>query len=269
MVMNDNRVCGLSDTHAHLSFLLKNESGGESILEEIARADFNFILDIGTNAGDLAERIGLLSKYSNVRFAAGIWPHKEDIARVSERIALLEEQIAAAPSGLLAAIGECGYDRREHPKVSAGETELFEMQLGLARRYKLPIVIHSREAPEETIATVRGYPQVKCIIHCFSYGPREAELFLELGCYISFAGNLTFKNAQNLRDAIVVVPKERLLLETDCPFLAPVPSRGKMCRPEMIIETYRCAAKLRNIPLDELTLTIAENVKTLFNYGTP
>jgi TatD DNase family protein len=265
MIAHNDTVRGISDTHAHLSFFSEDESELASLLDEIAKAQFNFILDIGTYADDLGKRISLLKKYNNVRFAAGIWPHKADIAAPREKIILLEEQIAAAPAGLLVAIGECGYDRRENPETNAGETELLEMQLELGRRYKLPVIIHSREAPLDTINTLRGFPDVKRLIHCFSYGPREAEIFLTMGCYISFAGNITFKNAQNLRDAIIVVPHERLLLETDCPFLAPVPHRGKMCRPEMIIETYQCAAKLLDIDLGEVKNIVAKNAEALFN----
>jgi TatD DNase family protein len=263
MTTHDNIVRALSDTHAHLSFLAETESSLSPLLEKII--SYNFILDIGTYSDDLNKRIGLLKKYSNIRFAAGIWPHKADIAEPRKKIAVLEAQIAAAPPGLLAAIGECGYDRRENPRTNTGETELLEMQLELGRRYKLPVIIHSREAPEDTIDTLRNFPDVKRLIHCFSYSPREAEIFLDMGCYISFAGNLTFKNAQNLRDTIITVPREKLLLETDCPFLAPVPNRGKTCLPEMIIETYQCAAQLLNISFDELKAIIAENVKALFN----
>jgi TatD DNase family protein len=265
MTAHNNLLHGLSDTHAHLSFFSEDETQLNAILEELSAASFNFILDIGTGASDLGARIGLLRKYDNVRFAAGIWPHKADIAAPHERVALLEEQIRAAPEGLVVAIGECGYDRRENPSLTAGETELLEMQLDLARREMLPIIIHSREAPEDTISSLRAYPDVNLVIHCFSYSPHEAGIFLELGCYISFAGNLTFKNAQNLRDALVIVPEERLLLETDAPFLAPVPWRGKMCRPEMIVETYTLAAQLRNISLDELKNIVAKNAKALFN----
>jgi TatD DNase family protein len=199
-----------------------------------------------------------------LRFAGGIWPHKEAVAAVKDTIAILEGELNASPAGLIAAIGECGYDRLENPDSTDGETELLEAQLEIARQRNLPIIIHSRERPSQTIDTLRRFPDVRGIIHCFSYTKDEAKTFIDMGYYISFAGNLTFKNAQNLREAIGVVPRDRLLLETDAPFLAPVPYRGKPCRPQMIIETYKCAAGVLNIDTEELKEIVANNAAELF-----
>jgi TatD DNase family protein len=259
--MTDHLLKGLTDTHAHLMMLSEIDDENAAWVEKLAESEFGFILDIGTEPADLGKRIEKFKHLPNVRFAGGIWPHKEAVEAPQKKAALLESQLNAAPRGLLAASGECGYDRRENPSAPAGETELLECQLELARRFKLPIIIHSREAPRETIETLSRFPDVRAVIHCFSYGTDEAKKLLNLGCYISFAGNLTYKNAANLREAIAIVPSERLLLETDCPFLAPTPFRGKTCRPEMIAETYKTAAALRNIDMEELKTTVAENAK--------
>jgi TatD DNase family protein len=256
----------LTDTHAHLGYIYKDAASGDVAPAELS--DFGFILDIGTDPGDLGQRISLFNKWNTdsftLRFSGGIWPYKEAAAAVQEKIAILEAQLEAAPDGALAAIGECGYDRRENPDSTDGETALLEAQLDLARRYNLPIIIHSRERPAETAQTLARAPEVRGIIHCFSYTKDEAKTFLDMGYYISFAGNLTFKNAQNLRDAISIVPHDRLLLETDAPFVAPVPHRGKPCRSDMSIETYKCAAGILNIDIEELKGIVANNASRVF-----
>jgi TatD DNase family protein len=162
------------------------------------------------------------------------------------------------------AIGECGFDRRENPEPSVAEQDLLGAQLDLARHRQLPVIIHSREAAEETIDTLAAYPGINGVIHCFSYTAQETRVFLDMGFYISFAGNLTFKNAQNLRDALQSVPLNRLLLETDSPYLAPTPYRGKSAHPGMIIETYRCAAELLKIDIEILKENLKQNAARLF-----
>jgi TatD DNase family protein len=184
----------------------------------------------------------------------------------------LEAHIAAAPAGLVAAVGECGLDHHQElpPGTEldkAGETELLEMLLDLAGRLKLPIIIHSRDAPEETAAVLARRPEVPGVIHCFSYGKDEARKFLDLGYYISFAGNVTYKNASRLREALLFVPRDRLLLETDSPFLAPAPHRGKPANPGMVVENYILAAELCGIGLIALGERIAENAESLFRFA--
>jgi TatD DNase family protein len=244
----------LTDTHAHLSRL---ENG---VVDDLFNAGFGIVLDIGTAANDLADRVKLLGHFKNVYFAAGIWPYAASCKNRESEIAILEKQIEGAS---LSAIGECGFDRRENPSAPHEETELFEMQLDIAKRHSLPIIIHSRDAPLETIETLEKFKTVRGIIHCFSYSAVEAKKFLDMGYYISFAGNLTYKNAHNLKDAITYIPKDRLLLETDSPFLSPVPHRGKPCNPAMIIETYKTASELTGINLEELINIIAQNTKNI------
>jgi TatD DNase family protein len=128
----------------------------------------------------------------------------------------------------------------------------------------LPVIIHSRDAPEETVEILGRYADVHGVIHCFSYTQAEAKIFLDMGYFISFAGNLTYKNAGVLRDACRAVPVSRLLLETDCPYLAPVPFRGKPADPGMVEENYKLAAELRETNVVTLAEQITANVKELF-----
>ncbi|MDR2739105.1 MAG: TatD family hydrolase [Treponema sp.] len=272
----------LIDTHAHLSMLDEfyvrfstqqrtpgEFPGTEALINGLFTEGFGGILDIGTQAGDLPGRIAAFSRFERVRFSAGLWPDPKNIAGRRELVAQLEAHIAAVPAGLVVAVGECGLDHhQELPSGTAldkaGETELLEMLLDLAGRLRLPIIIHSRDAPEETAAVLARHSEVHGVIHCFSYGKEEVRKFLDLGYYISFAGNVTYKNASNLREALLFVPQDRLLLETDSPFLAPVPHRGKPANPGMVVENYVLAAELCGIGLMALGERIAENAESLF-----
>jgi TatD DNase family protein len=230
------------------------------------------IIDISLNPGDLPARVNAFSRFPRVRFASGLWPHALSIERRNELVPALEKDISSAPPGLVCAVGEFGLDHHwngdDHdgggsPDL-AGERELMEMQLDLARRLNLPVVIHSRDAPEETAKILSRFTGIRGVIHCFSYTQAEAKTFLDMGYFISFAGNLTYKNAGALRDACKAVPGDRLLLETDCPYLAPVPFRGKPADPGMVEENYKLAAELRGTSVEALAGQIAANVKELF-----
>ncbi|MFP3090520.1 TatD family hydrolase [Treponema sp. TIM-1] len=261
-------IAGLIDTHAHLSLLSDRGISPEKRLEELFSGGFGGIIDIGTAAHDLADRVAAFSRFDRIRFAAGIWPYPEAIAGRRELTAVLEQQIQKAPAGLLAAVGECGLDRHWNQAEAgadiAGEGELLEAQLDLAKQYRLPIIIHSRDAAEETAAILARYPEVRGVIHCFSYGTPQARLFLDRGYYLSFAGNLTYKHTGPLREALQFVPEDRLLLETDSPFLAPVPYRGSPADPAMVGAGYRLAAELRGISLEKLKALTAQNTFALF-----
>ncbi|MCL1928371.1 MAG: TatD family hydrolase [Treponema sp.] len=170
----------------------------------------------------------------------------------------------------ICALGEFGLDHNwngEGKKGTTdleGERELMEMQMALAQELNLPVIIHSRDAAEETAEILNRYPQVRGVVHCFSYGSEVAKTFLDMGYYISFAGNLTYKNARNIQDACKLVPDDRLILETDCPYLAPVPYRGKPAHPGMVEEVYKKAAELRLVNIYKMAKQIQLNIKTLF-----
>ncbi|MDR2313202.1 MAG: TatD family hydrolase [Spirochaetaceae bacterium] len=258
-----------TDTHAHLSLLDKRKLDSHALLEGLFKSGFGTIIDVSLESGDLDTRIAAFSRYPAVRFASGLWPHEQVIRDRRRLVSALEGEINAAPRGMVCALGEFGLDHYsrgegEEKKDPAGERELMEMQLALAQKLKLPVIIHSREAPRETAEILAAYPAVRGVIHCFSYGPEEAGAFLDLGYYISFAGNLTYKNAETIRGSCAMVPPDRLLLETDCPFLAPVPCRGKPAHPGMVEEVYKLAAELRHTDVHALAEQIAENTRALF-----
>ncbi|MDR2072285.1 MAG: TatD family hydrolase [Spirochaetaceae bacterium] len=261
-----------TDTHAHLSLLDTRGLDSHALLGGLFKSGFGTIIDVSLESGDLAARIGAFSRYPAVRFASGLWPHEQVIRDRYRLVPILEGEINAAPPGMVCALGEFGLDHHrtgeQEQEDPTGERELMEMQLDLAQRLSLPVIIHSRDAPRETAGILAAYPAVRGLIHCFSYGPAEAGAFLDLGYYISFAGNLTYKNASHIRESCAMVPRDRLLLETDCPFLAPVPCRGKPAHPGMVEEVYKLAAELRHTDIHTLAEQIAGNTGTLFGLRT-
>ena len=266
------------DTHAHLSGLLQRNIDTHEAIENFFLSGFTGIIDISLKPGDLRFRIKEFSRYNGIRFASGLWPWPESIANRKKMLGELENDLLASirettdseGNASICALGEFGLDRNwngEGKTGSAdllGECELMEAQMDMAQRLKLPVIIHSRDAAGETAEILAGYPLVCGVVHCFSYGPEEAKKFLDLGYFISFAGNITYKNAQHIQEACRFVPGDRLLLETDCPYLAPVPHRGKPSHPGMVEEVYKKAAELRGITLETLAEQIMENVKGLF-----
>jgi TatD DNase family protein len=270
----------LIDTHAHLALLEKRGLDPHKTLEEAFAAGLAGLIDISLEPGDLPGRVREFSRHSRVRFASGLWPHAASIAGRRELVPALEREIRSVLSGggpagspvagepLVCALGEFGldhhYDGGDGGPDLAGERELMEAQLDLAEKLGLPVIIHSRDAPGETAEILAAHGGARGVVHCFSYGPEEARTFLDLGYFISFAGNLTYKNAPNIREACRIVPPDRLLLETDCPYLAPAPFRGKPAHPGMVAENYKLAAELRGEPPEEMGARIAKNVEALF-----
>ncbi|AEJ19786.1 TatD family hydrolase [Gracilinema caldarium] len=262
------------DSHAHLSMLPKTPEAVQTYIDEWNTAGLAWIIDVGTQAEDLELRIASITQAFGTQdetklvYSAGIWPSAEAIQHRHRYIDKLTTQIQRCPRGLLVAIGECGIDRYwNHPEKGAdiqGEQELLAAHLELAQIYSLPVIIHSRDAARETLDVLKAFPRVQGVIHCFSYGKTEMKAFIKQGWYISFAGNVTYKNAQSLREALQEVPLDRMLLETDSPYLAPVPHRGKTNNPAMVVHQYEVAARIKNLPLEELAQQIKSNFTSLF-----
>ena len=275
-----------TDSHAHLSSVAEELGLGalESLLadyaEDASRAEGDgritpLLLDPGTEPGDLRSRLALLGGAAGLppflRLAAGVWPSPGNLACPAESLGALAEAIDEARGrGLeVAAIGEGGLDYHYEDGRRGGlvrsQAELFEGQLSLAGSLGRPMIVHSREAFADTLALVASRRSSSpIIIHCFGYGPEEARAFLDLGCFLSFAGNVTYKKSDALRDACVLVPDDRLLLETDAPYMNPMPRRGKPSSPRDVARTYAFAAELRGVALADLAETVSRNARTLF-----
>ncbi|MGI5172602.1 TatD family hydrolase [Treponema sp. OMZ 840] len=272
-----------TDTHCHLTYLAGRGIDAASVIRELADKKVPFVLDSGTRSNDLKERIDFVNGItasvqdsslkeraaSMLRFGAGIWPDKDAIADRFLHMDVLREQIELCDEKRLCAIGECGFDRHWNTDDAdeEGERELFDMQLELARELELPLIVHSRDAFEQTLAGIKNAGEKKGVLHCYSYGAEEARAFLDEGWYISLSGSVTYAKKTQISETeklVRFIPADRLLLETDAPYLAPVPFRGKPNTPLLIEHTYRFVANIRGLSTEELAAAVLQNARRLF-----
>ncbi len=271
----------LTDTHCHLAMMQQRDIALADFFKEYYNKEEKgaFIVDIGTEVDDFFERIKIkeiaeeaVGTSSFLYFTAGIWPSKQDVDNCRQVCADLEEIIKKYAHNDICALGECGFDRRENPPESgsqhlAAEEELFAAQVEMAKKYDLPLIVHSRDAFEETYGVLKNGNHNKVVIHCYSYDKKAAKAFLDLGCYISFSGTITFgkKEAKERNiELLNYVPKDLLLVETDAPYLAPMPFRGKTNTPLLIKHTYEFIAESLQMPVDLLAKLVNENGRSFF-----
>jgi TatD DNase family protein len=203
--------------------------------------------------------------YENgILYSLGIHPSSpaED-KKLSNLAGLVDQEMSGKYSSLLLGIGECGLDyyRMHQPKEM--QINSFETQIDIAKKHKLPLIIHSRDAMEDTLEILKKKNYGYGIMHCFAGDSTAARRVLDMGFMISFAGNVTYKSAVELHDAAAYVPLDRILLETDSPFLSPVPMRGKQNLPENIKHTYKFIASHKKVLLSKLEDSITENFSSL------
>jgi len=223
-----------------------------------------FLVDIGVEPGDFRGRFELSGERPFLRYALGVWPGHPWVEDPAAALRGLEESLEAAGKRA-SAVGECGLDYHYERDSAAAQRVLFEGQIEIAKRRSLPLIVHSRDAFSDTLAVLGSAGALPpTIIHCFGYGAAEAEAFLALGCAISFAGNITFKKSEGLNAALLLVPAEKLLLETDSPYMNPTPRRGKPSTSADIERTYAYVAEARKTDPAELELTVSNNVQALF-----
>ena len=326
-----------SDTHCHFDRM--NERGVDfaSLILGLAKANFRFVMDIGTRPGDLGKRLKIIragaeaAAAQNGGQAAGafapdsaglppflhlscaLWPDPKTIAARGECLKLLEKDIAAAIAlakeraaagngeggvarPVIVALGECGIDRYWNGDAAveriaqkkaeqgggdvalddstgtpdtAGEEELFAAQIALAQKHGLPFIVHSRDAFDVSFSIIKSCGYFRGVIHCFSYGIKEAEKFLDLGFYLSFPGNITFSKKADVRERtaklLSYVPRDRFLLETDAPYLTPVPERGTVNTPLKVEYVYKAAAAFLGTSEEALCNLVYANALEAFS----
>ncbi|HEV2764962.1 MAG TPA: TatD family hydrolase [Pyrinomonadaceae bacterium] len=259
------------DSHAHIDGE-EFDADRDAVVARARAAGVRAILNVGTgdpHSGDLERAVALAERFEDVWAAVGVHPHD---ARLFDDAAAERLRSLVRRSPRVVAWGEIGLDYHYDNSPREAQREVFARQLRMAREANLPVVIHSREADEDTARILRdvwaGAPRGG-VMHCFGGGPALAEAALEMGLLISFAGNVTFKKAEPLREVARVVPLERLLVETDCPFLAPVPFRGRRNEPAHVVETARFLASLRGLEASELGRATTENFLRLFDLTLP
>jgi TatD DNase family protein len=244
------------DTHCHLDNE-QFESDREAVIERARQSGVERMMAIGTGDGppDLQTAVRLADSYPFVYATIGVHPH--DASKASEETFTHLRELARHPKVL--AIGEIGLDYHYDFSPRDVQRQVFERQLELAREARKPIVIHTREAWPDTLEILRALWQGEGIMHCFIGDEVQARQVLDLGFHLSFGGVLTFPKAESVRQAARITPPDRLLIETDCPYLAPVPHRGKRNEPAFIAETARRLSEVRGVALDEIARVTTEN----------
>ncbi len=254
------------DSHAHIDGE-EFDADRDEVVARARAAGVRAILNVGTgdpHGGGLERAVEVAERYDGVYAAVGVHPHDARLFddRAEQRLNGLVKR-----SPRVIAWGEIGLDYYYDHSPREVQRAVFVRQLRLAREAVLPVVIHSREADDETVEILRDEWTGAArggIMHCFGGSARVAESVLELGFVISFAGNVTFKKAEPLREVARLVPLERLLIETDCPFLTPVPFRGRRNEPAYVVETARFLAELRGISPEELGRLTSDNFTRFF-----
>ncbi|MFW5693796.1 MAG: TatD family hydrolase [Alkalispirochaeta sp.] len=253
----------LSDSHFHSTAMRERGINPDEVLHTFRDEFDGPLLDVAIEPEDISRQRLLSGAVPNVYYSCGLHPSRTDREDWEPTMHTIEREIS---SGAFHAVGETGLDWYRMYASQERQRELFHRHLVLSRNTQLPIIVHNREANEDVLDMIsHAHLSTPGVMHCFSSGPEWVKPFLDAGMYISFAGNLTFKNASALREAITLVPEERLLLETDAPFLAPHPVRGQPNHPGLLRHTLTCAAELRNTSPEHLGEQVARNLATLLN----
>ena len=252
----------LVDSHCHLNYkgLVEDQ---QAVIARARAAGVGAFLNISTRRREWDEVIGVAEREPDVWASVGIHPHEADQHADLGAETLLE----AAAHPRVVAIGETGLDYYYDKSDRQVQQDLFRVHVGVARETGLPLIVHTRDAEDDTARILteemeKGpYP---ALIHCFTASADFARAMLDLGLTISLSGIVTFKNAKDLQDIAKVIPEDRLLVETDAPFLAPVPHRGRPCEPAFVADTARFVADLRGVSLEALSEITTANFKRLF-----
>ena len=253
----------LIDSHCHLEYkgLVEDQAG---VLDRARQAGVGGFLSISTRQREWGQVIATAEREADVWASVGIHPHEADGHADLGEAALL----AAAEHPRVIAIGETGLDYYYDHSDRATQQALFRRHIAVSRATGLPIIIHTRDAEDDTAAILRDEMEkgaFPALIHCFTASADFARIVLDLGLIISLSGIVTFKNAKDLQAIAAEVPEERLLVETDAPFLAPVPNRGQVCEPAFVADTARFVAGLRGVTPEALAETTTANFRRLFN----
>lgn len=258
-------MTSLFDTHAHYNdekFDVDREQLFADIItpNEVNPFGIGFILNCGTDIQTSRECIGLAEAHSFMRAAVGFHPHEASAYSVEAR----DEIMRLASSDKVVAIGEIGLDYHYDFSPREVQKQVFSDQLDLAEKLNMPVIIHDREAHGDVMDILSVHKNSFGIFHSYSGSGEMAKQVIKMGFYVSYSGSLTFNSAVNLRESVKYVPLDRLLIETDSPYLAPVPYRGKRNDSSKMYETLKKLAELKEIPIDELAKITSDNAKRIF-----
>jgi TatD DNase family protein len=257
---------GLVDSHCHLDYLQKDGDLDEA-LARANRAGIGAMVTICTKISEFQNVRGIAAQHDGVWCSVGVHPHE-----AAKETVTTDKLVELARDSLVVGIGETGLDYFYEHSPRERQQDSFRAHIAAARETGLPLIVHSRDSDDDMIEILSdeyklgAYPGV---IHCFSSGPELAEKALELDFYISLSGILTFKRADELREVAARVPLNRLLVETDAPYLAPMPNRGKRNEPAYVVHTAETLANVKEIDAAALATATTDNFYRLFNKATP
>jgi TatD DNase family protein len=251
------------DSHCHLGYE-GTDDDPETAIAQARAAGVEAMICVGTDLESSRRAVDIAGRHPEVRATVGLHPH--DASRLPEQWAELEALATDHPD-VVVAIGETGFDLFYEHSDRAEQETAFRAQIALAHRLDRALVIHSRDAWDDTFRVLAdGGVPTRTVFHCFTGGPAEARRALDLGAYLSFSGIVSFKNADDVRAAAACVPLDRMLVETDAPYLAPVPHRGKPNRPAWVVDVGAALAVAAGIPIAELAGATRRNATAVFGH---
>ncbi len=247
------------DSHAHLDAKRFDEDRHE-ILEDLKNHGVSRIMNVGCDIASSERSVALAEAYDFVYASVG--SHPDDADHVDGRLLEQYRQLAAHPK--VRAIGEIGLDYHYEDVPRAQQIIAFEEQIELAEALKLPVIVHMREATEDAMAIVKRHPDLRGVFHCFSGSADLARWLVDRGWYLGFTGVVTFKNARRALEAVDAIPVDRILIETDCPYMAPEPYRGRRNDSRFVPLVAHKIAELKGLTSEEMGIQTAHNANTLF-----
>ena len=242
------------DTHCHLTD--EYDGGVDALIARANAAGVNALICATAEGTDIKPALQIANTHDNIFVTCGIHPDHTDLNPYD----FLTDNILNHPKVI--GVGEIGLDYHYSPETRNAQIELFETQLDIAHKHNLPVAIHTRDADEDTAAILSN--KTTGVMHCFTSGWDLAKTMLDRGFYFSASGILTFKNAESIRETFAKIPMDRIVIETDSPYCAPVPYRGKVCEPAFVIETAKVLAQIKKLQIEELEKILFENTKRLY-----
>lgn len=249
------------ESHAHYEDEKFNDDR-EELLKSLVPKGIGYVVNVASSLSTIGKTVQLMEQYPFIYGAIGV--HPEECNELSEEnFYIIEENIKLEKA---VAVGEIGLDYYWDTVEKEIQKKWFERQIELAKKYRKPMVIHSRDAAKDTLDIMKACQSqdIGGVIHCFSYGVEMAREYLNMGFYLGVGGVVTFKNAKKLKEVVEYTPLDRILLETDCPYLAPVPNRGKRNSSLNLVYIAEEIAKLKNITYEEVVEVTEKNAKIMY-----
>lgn len=250
------------DSHAHLDDR-QFDKDRDNVINNLKNDDISHVINIGSDLASSRFSQKLANEYDNIYFAAGVHPH--DSSACTEEMLSEIEKLLSEPKCV--ALGEIGLDYFKNYSPAHIQRDIFDKQLSLAQKNEIPVCIHMRDATKDTVDFLKKYsPFNKSgVIHSFSGSRETAKIMLDMGFYLSISGPVTYANAVNLREVVSYIPIDKILIETDCPYLTPEPRRGARNEPKYVRYTAEKIAEIKRMAIEEIAQATSENALRLFN----